>query len=211
MKQQLSSEPVLAHYNSSLPLRLACDASPYGVGVVISHIMPNGEEKPIAYGSRTLSKAERNYAQVEKEALAIIFGIKKFHQYIYGRKFLLVTDHKPLTSILSPKASLPALATARLQRWAITLSAYHYEIQFRPTTQHANADSLSRLPLENTPTTDINKSVISFNRLVHFRYMLSSYVKKHQMTHFYPKFCSILRKVGLKKLMQNYFHFQDVS
>ena len=125
--------------------------------------MPNGEEKPIAYGSRTLSKAERNYAQVEKEALAIIFGIKKFHQYIYGRKFLLVTDHKPLTTILKPKASLPALAAARLQRWAITLSAYHYEIEFRLTKQHANADSLSRLPLENTPTTDIDKSVTLFN------------------------------------------------
>ena len=163
LKQQSSSEPVLAHYDSSLPLKLACDASPYGVGAVISHIMPSGEEKPIAYGSRTLSKAERNYAQVEKEALAIIFGIKKFHQYVYGRKFLIVTDHKPLTMILSPKASLPTLAAARLQRWAITLSAYHYEIEFRPTKQHANTDSLSRLPLENALTTDTDKSVTLFN------------------------------------------------
>ena len=109
LKQQLSSKPILVHYD-------ACDASPYGVGAVISHVMPNGKEKPIVYGSRTLSKAEKNYAQVEKEALAIIFGIKKFHQYVYGQKFLLVTDHKPLTTILSPKASLPALAATRLQR-----------------------------------------------------------------------------------------------
>ena len=151
MKQQLSAEPVLAHYNSTLPLKLACDASPYWVGAVISHIMPSGEEKPIVYGSRTLSKAERNYAQVEKEALVIIFGIKKFHQYVYSRKFLLVTDHKPLTTILSPKA---ALAAARLQRWAIMLSPYNYEIEFRPTKQHANADTLSRLPIEDTQTTD---------------------------------------------------------
>ena len=106
MKQQLSSKPVLVHYDSSLPLKLACDASPYGVGAVISHIMPSGEERPIAYRSRNL---ERNHAQVEKEALAIMFGIKKFHQYVYSWKFLLVTDHKPLTMILSPKASLPAL------------------------------------------------------------------------------------------------------
>jgi len=116
LKRRLSSKPILAHYDSTLPLKLACDASPYGVGAVISHVMPNGEEKPIAFGSRTLSKAERNYTQVEKEALAIIFGIKKFHQYVYGRKFLLVTDHKPLTTILSPRAGLPALAAARLQR-----------------------------------------------------------------------------------------------
>jgi len=84
LKEQLCSKPVLAHYDPKLPLNLACDASQYGVGAVIVHVLPNGEEKPIAYGSRTLSKAEQNYAQVEKEALAIIFGIKKFHQYIYG-------------------------------------------------------------------------------------------------------------------------------
>ena len=108
MKQQLSSKPILTHYDSTLPLKLACDASPYRVGAVISHVMPNGEENPIAFGSRTISKAEKNYAQVEKEALAIIFGVKKFHQYVFGQKFLLVTDHKPLTTILSPKANLPA-------------------------------------------------------------------------------------------------------
>jgi len=84
---------------------------------------------------------------VEKEALAIIFGIKKFHQYIYGRKFWLVTYHKPLTTVLSPKAGLPALAAALLQRWAIILSAYSYDIVFQPTKSHANADCLSGLPL----------------------------------------------------------------
>ena len=78
---------------------------------------------------------------MEKEALVIIFSIKKFHYYSYGRKFLLQTDHKPLTIILSPKMGLPALlAAARLQRWAIILSAYNYDIVFRPTKCHANAD-----------------------------------------------------------------------
>ena len=118
------------HYDTSLPLKLACDASHYGVGAVIAHMLPSGEEKPIAYGPRTLSKMEQNYAQVEKEALAIIFGIQKFHQYIYGRKFL-VTDHKPLTTILSQsKGGLPALAAARRQWWAIMLSTYQYDIEF---------------------------------------------------------------------------------
>ena len=73
---------------------------------------------------------------------------------------MLVTDHKPLTTILSPKASLPTLAAAR---WAITLSACNYEIEFRPTKQHANADSLSRLPLEDFQTTHTDKSVTLFN------------------------------------------------
>ena len=98
--------------NLSLPLKLACDASHYGVGAVIAHMLPSVEEKTIVYGSRTLSNTEQNYAQVEKEALTTFFGIQKFRQYIYGRKFLLVTDHKPLTTILSPKAGLPALAAA---------------------------------------------------------------------------------------------------
>ena len=78
LKSQLSAKPILVHYGSTLPLKLACDASPYVVGTVISHVMPSGEERPIAFGSRTLSKAEQNYAQVEKEALAIIFVSRNF-------------------------------------------------------------------------------------------------------------------------------------
>ena len=94
---------MIPHYRY---IRLACDASQYGVGVVISHLMPDGTECPVAYGSRILTKAEKNYAQIEKEAAAIIFGIKKFHPYIYGRKLTLITDHKPLTTIFSPKSRL---------------------------------------------------------------------------------------------------------
>ena len=110
-------------------------------------MFPNDEEKQIAFASRTLNKSERNYAQIEKQSLGIIFGIKKFHQYLYGRKFLLVTDHKPLVTLLGPKSGIPTLAAARLQRWAILLSAYQYEIEYRSTLKHANADCLSRLLL----------------------------------------------------------------
>lgn len=67
-KDQLLSDKVLTHYDPRLPMKLACDASPYGVGAVISHIMPGGQERPIAFASRTLSKAEQNYAQIEQEA-----------------------------------------------------------------------------------------------------------------------------------------------
>ena len=147
LKEQLSSSAVLAHYDPSLPLKLACDASSYGVGAVISHEFPDGVERPVAYASRTLNRAEKNYPQIEREALAIVFGVKKFHQYVYGRKFILITDHKPLVTILGPRKGLPALAAARLQHWAVTLSAYNYDAQFRPTEQHCNADGLSRLPI----------------------------------------------------------------
>ena len=133
-KEALLSTSVLAHYDPSLPLKLAGDASPYGIGAVISHTMPDGSERPIAFASRTLSNSERNYAQIEREALSLIFGVKRFHSYLYGR----TTDHKPLTAILGPKQGIPPLAAARLQRWAILLSAYTYDIEFKPTTAHSN-------------------------------------------------------------------------
>ena len=143
-KEELASARVLTHYDPKLPLNMAADASAYGVGAVLSHVFPDGTERPVAFASRTLSPSEKNYAQVEKEALSLIFGVKKFHQYLYGRRFTLVTDHKPLTAILGPKKGIPSLAAARLQRWAILLSAYEYSIAYKPSLEHSNADGLSR-------------------------------------------------------------------
>jgi hypothetical protein len=147
LKSALTSTSLLVHYSSTLQIKLECDASPVGVGAIISHVMENGTTRPIAFGSRTLSTAERNYPQIEREALAIIFGITKFHQYLYGRKFTLVTDCKPLTTIFGAQTAIPTLAALRMQRWAMKLMAYNYDIEFRSTKQHCNVDALSRLPL----------------------------------------------------------------
>ena len=146
-KERLVSAPVLAHYDPSLPLKLVGDASAYGIGAVISHTDQDGQERPIAFTSRTLSAAELSYSQIEKESLSLVYGVKKFHQYLYGRKFVLVTDHKPLVTLLGPTSGIPTLAAARLQRWALILSAYSYDLEFRPTQRHSNADGLSRLPV----------------------------------------------------------------
>ena len=151
---------MLVHYDPKLPLRLACDASAYGLGAVLSHVMPDGGERPIAYASKTLSEREAKYAQVEKEAYALKFGVSKFHQYLCGRKFTLITDHRPLTTIFGKKGSLPAIAAARLERWAIILSTYTYDIEYRSSEKHANADGFSRLPLNSeSPEDDIGLTV----------------------------------------------------
>ena len=115
-KSLVSSRQILAHYDVLKPLKLYCDASPKGVGACLAHVMPNGIEQPVAYASRSLREAEKNYAQIEWEALSIVFGVKRFHQYLYGRKFVLVTDHQPLCKFFGEKEGVPTLAAARMQR-----------------------------------------------------------------------------------------------
>ena len=146
-KQLLSSDRALAHYDVDRPVKLYCDASAYGLGACLVHIMDDGSQKPIAYASRTLSKPEQAYAQIEREGLALVFGVRRFHQYLYGRPFVLVTDHLPLCKIFGSKQGIPPMAAARMQRWALTLSAYQYTIEHINGTANHCADCMSRLPL----------------------------------------------------------------
>ena len=112
-KQQSLYTDVLVDYDLALPVVLAGDASTYGVGTVISHIMLDGREHPTAFASCTLSSSERRL--IKKEAISLVFGIKKFHNYLNGRKFILETDHKLLTAILGSQKGIPVMAAARLQ------------------------------------------------------------------------------------------------
>jgi hypothetical protein len=118
---------------------------------------------PIAFASWSLTPSEHNYAHLEKEALSLIFAVKKFHRYLYGRKFTLITDHKPLTTILGPKKGIPSLAVARLKRWAMVLSAYNYDIQYKNIADHSNADGLSRLPLSSILSPTEAEGATTFN------------------------------------------------
>lgn len=149
IKEQMSSENFLVHYDKDLPLVLATDASPIGVGAVLSHIYPDGSEKPIHFASQTLSSTQRKWSQIDKEAYAIIFGVKRFHQYLYGRSFLLYTDHKPLVQIFSPDKGLPHMSAMRMQHYAIFLQGFRYTIKYKRSEDNANADALSRLPASN--------------------------------------------------------------
>ena len=126
---------------------MTVDASPYGLGTVISHTIRE-DKKPVAFASRSLMPAEKTYSQIEKEGLAIMFGLEKFSLYLWGRQFTLFTDHKPLMQIFGPKQSIPVQTASRLQRWALQLSAFNYDIKYHTSKANANADALSRLPLK---------------------------------------------------------------
>ncbi|XP_050548112.1 uncharacterized protein LOC126909726, partial [Daktulosphaira vitifoliae] len=145
IKNFLTSAPILMHFNPNYKISLACDASSYGVGGVISHILPNNEERPIAYTSRTLNVAEQKYSQIDKEA-----------------HFILKSDNKPLTHIFHENKCLPQVAANRLQRYALFLANYNYSIKYVKSTENSSADALSRLAIKNTNHNEIDTPSIHF-------------------------------------------------
>ncbi|XP_011883552.1 PREDICTED: uncharacterized protein K02A2.6-like [Vollenhovia emeryi] len=156
-KRQFKSDTVLVHFDTKLPLILATDASPYGVGAVLSHRYSDGTERVIQYASQTLTDTQKKYAQIDREAYAIIFGIRKFHQYLYGSKFTLYSDHRPLVQIFSPSKALPTYTALRMQHYAVFLQGYNFEIKYKNSELNGNADCLSRLPIgcESTAKYDV--------------------------------------------------------
>ena len=141
VKRVMASTPVLAPFDMGKCTRLSTDASSFGLGAALLQEM-QGDWKPVAYASRSMTQAERRYAQVEKEALAICWAAEKFHFYLAGREFEVETDHKPLVSALGNKelASLPL----RLQRFKLRMMAYSYRIFYTPGEKLVLADMLSR-------------------------------------------------------------------
>ena len=146
-KSLLLNSKALTHFSPEIPLTVIADSSNYGVGAVLCHNI-DGQEHPICFASRTLNQAEKNYPQLEKEALAIIFALKKFHNYLWGQQEItVVTDHKPLLGIFSPNKAIPTMSTGRIQRWALMMQSYKIKLVHRSGLLLGTADALSRLPL----------------------------------------------------------------
>ena len=144
IKEAVTSAAVLKYFDSSKPTEGSGDASSQGLGFVLTQ-----EDHPVTYASRALTQAEQRYSQIEKELLAQVFGLEHNHQYVYGRRVILYTDHKPLVSISSkPLASAPK----RLQRLLLRLQQYDAEIRYRPGREMYLADTLSRAYLSLSPT-----------------------------------------------------------
>ncbi|CAC5372111.1 unnamed protein product [Mytilus coruscus] len=110
---------------------LAIDASPVGLGAILSQKQSDGNFRPVTFASRTLTDVEQRYSQTEREALAVVWGCERFHLYLYGKEFILVTDHKPLEVIYSPKSKPPA----RIERWAMRLQPYTFKVKYKPGPQ----------------------------------------------------------------------------
>jgi hypothetical protein len=139
LRSILTSESILRYPDFGQPFNLTTDSSSFAIGAVLSQGLI-GKDLPIAFASRTLNKAETNYSTTERELLAIIYAVKHFRPYLYGRKFNIITDHKPLVWLFNVKDP-----GSRLVRWKLKLQEYDYEIIYKPGKLNSNADCLSRI------------------------------------------------------------------
>ena len=165
VKEILLQDRVLMRYDPDLPLVLATDSSLFGLGAVLSHRTPEGEERPIAYASRSLSETEKKYSQIEKEVLSLVWGVKKFQMYLEGHHFTFATYHQPLY-IMDPRKALPVTTAARIQHWCLFLGAFSCSIEFQGTNQHENCDGLSPLPQPSAPADKPDEVEIFYTTVV---------------------------------------------
>ena len=146
LKEMVMSDAVLKFYDPMLKTRLRSDASNEGLGAMLEQ--EHGDQwHPVAYASRSLNSSERNYAPIEAEALSVVFACEKFREYLYGRSFVVLNDHKPLESIFKkPITSCPP----RIQRFFLRLQRYDFTIQYNPGATMKVSDALSRAALKSS-------------------------------------------------------------
>ena len=148
-KKLAANMATLAHFDESKELVLTTDASPVGIGACLSHKIIEGNKsflRPIAYASRSLTQAAKNYAQIQREGLAVHWSIKYFRQFLYLQHFILQTDCSALTKIFGPKNDFGGIALGRMNRWCVDLMEYNFTAQHIKGDKNKVCDGLSRLP-----------------------------------------------------------------
>ncbi len=204
IKRQLTSSPVLALYDPLKELTLENDASEYGIGAALRQ-----EGRPVAFASRTLSDTERRYAQIEKEMLAVTYGLEKFHHYTFGRRVSVLTDHKPLVAISNKPLSK---APKRLQSMLLRAQLYNFELQYTPGSKIPVADALSRAPLCTI------KTLHTVNNLAYSPVKESQWEKFQEAGKLDEEITTVIRQIadgwpGLKDdvplLAKPYFPYRD--
>lgn len=191
LKSLISNAPVLGIFDSSKPITIQADSSKDGLGCCLLQ-----NDQPIAYSSRSLTSAEKNYAQIEKEFLSILFAANKFHYYIYGREVEVLTDHKPLVSIMNK--NICNVLSNRLQRIKIKLLKYHLKLKYLPGKFMYIADLLSRSFLD-TQISDENMEIIEFIHTLTKQLQMSE-AKKQEFRQ------ATLKDQGLN-IVKNYWQF----
>lgn len=147
-KNLLCNDPILQYPDFEKPFNLTTDASNYALGAILSQ-GAIGSDRPVCYASRTLSETEQRYSTIEKELLAIVWATKYFRPYLFGHKFKIITDHKPLTWLFSLKEP-----NSKLVRWRLRLEEFDYEIFYKKGKQNTNADALSRAEINTSEISD---------------------------------------------------------
>ena len=155
IKENLSAGSKNAYFDPDKFTRLVADASPVGLGAVLTQTNDAGDLSIVALASRSLTPVEQRYSQTEREALSIAWGIQHFHLYLYGSDFEVVTDHRPLVSLFNNPHSKPP---TRIERWILKLQEYEFRVKYEPGKLNP-ADYLSRHPLPTTSATSREEKV----------------------------------------------------
>ena len=147
----------MSYYNQNAETNTIVDASPYGLGAILTQKQISGEFRPVAYASRTLTLVERRYSQTEREALGVYWGIYRWHVYLYGIEFDVFADHKPLVRIFTAALEAPA----RIQKLVLNLQSYKFTVIYQPGNLNA-ADILSKTPQPSTDNIQETEDYVNY-------------------------------------------------